>query len=166
VDAYVPEKVSNIGPGILKSGTMGANIFSLAEVYFLRAEAAEAGIHTGDAQVYYEAAVQASFDYLGAGDASAYLAQSIENVGWASSPNKLEAIITQKWIAMNGITAEQSWFDYSRTGYPVDLPVSELASTPDRPVRLFYPASEVSANGENVPAQPNAFNDKIFWAGN
>ena len=166
VDAYVPEKVSNIGPGILKSGTMGANIFSLAEVYFLRAEAAQAGVHSGDPQVYYEAAIQASFDYLGAGDASAYVAQSIENVGWDASTDKVEAIITQKWIAMNGITAEQSWFDYTRTGFPAGLPVSALASTPDRPVRLFYPASEVSANGENVPAQPNAFNDKIFWAGN
>jgi len=28
----------------------------------------------------------------------------------------------------------------------------------------MYPASELASNSENVPAQPNAFTDKIFWA--
>ncbi|MDF1571343.1 MAG: SusD/RagB family nutrient-binding outer membrane lipoprotein [Bacteroidales bacterium] len=168
VDAYVPEKVSNIGPGILKGATMGANILSLAEVYFNRAEAAFKGLlPPGDAKTYYEAGIAASFDYLGVGGAAAYYGQAVPLVGWNSSTNQeLEAIITQKWIAMNGITAEQSWFDYSRTGFPSGLPISELASTSDRPVRLFYPAGEISSNGENVPTQPDAFTDKIFWAGN
>ena len=40
VDAYMPDKVSNIGPGILKSGDMDAIIFTLAESYFNQAEAA------------------------------------------------------------------------------------------------------------------------------
>lgn len=164
VDAYIPELVSNIGPGILKGFDMGANIFSLTEVYFLRAEAAFKGIHVGDPADYYNAAIEASFAYLGAPGAATYIAGSAVN--YASATNKLEAIITQKWIAMNGITAEQSWFDYSRTGYPSGLPVSLRATTDDRPVRLFYPAGEISANGENVPDQPNAFTDKIFWAGN
>mgnify|MGYP006284582487 CR=1 FL=1 len=171
VDAYIPENVSNIGPGILKSGTMGANILSLAEVYFLRAEAALKGLHTGDAQTYYESGIEASFAYLGAPGAGDYIGQSpeIALVSWnvaSTDEERLEYIITQKWIAVNGITAEQSWFDYSRTGYPSGLPISLQASTPDRPVRLYYPASEISANGENVPTQPDAFNDKMFWAGN
>jgi len=51
-----------------------------------------------------------------------------------------------------------------RTGFPTNLPVSLKASTDDRPVRLYYPAGEISANGENVPDQPDAFTDKIFWA--
>jgi hypothetical protein len=38
-----------------------------------------------------------------------------------------------------------------------------LASTPDRPVRLFYTADEISSNGANVPAQLSAFTEKIFW---
>jgi hypothetical protein len=165
VDAYIPELVSNIGPGILQSATMGACIFTLAENYFNQAELVQKGDMTGDAGVLYAAGVQASFDYLGAGDASTYLGQGINLTGWAASAgSELEAIITQKWIATNGITAEQSWFDYSRTGFPSNLPVSDLASTPDRPVRLFYIADEISSNGDNVPAQPHAFNDKIFWA--
>jgi hypothetical protein len=93
-----------------------------------------------------------------------YYSQIKDLVGWASSSDKTEAIITQKWIAVNGITAEQSWFDYSRTGFPTGLPVSLLASTPDRPVRLYYVASEYSSNGDNVPTQPDAFDSKIFWA--
>jgi hypothetical protein len=165
-DAFIPELVSNIGPGILKSATMGACIFTMAESYFNQAEAMlKAG---GDAQALYENGIRASFAYLGVAPADTvetYLSQAVPLVGWNSSGGQeLKAIITQKWIAVNGITAEQSWFDYSRTGFPSDLPISLLASTPDRPVRIFYPAEEISANGANVPAQPDAFTDKIFWA--
>ncbi|MCF6183155.1 MAG: SusD/RagB family nutrient-binding outer membrane lipoprotein [Bacteroidales bacterium] len=163
-DAYVPDKVSNIGPGLLKGGDQDAVIYTLAECYLNQAEAVLDGYIAGDAKTLYESGVQASFDYLGAGSATSYLGQSTNNVAWDSSPDKLEAIITQKWIAENGITAEQSWFDYSRTGFPAGLPVSLLASTPDRPVRLYYPASELTSNGDNVPTQPSAFTAKIFWA--
>jgi hypothetical protein len=144
---------------------MGACIFTVAEDYFNQAELVQKGDMGGDAKALYEAGVQASFDYLGASGAAAYYSQAVPLVGWNSSGGQeLEAIITQKWIAVNGITAEQSWFDYSRTGFPSNLPISMLASTPDRPVRLFYISDEISANGANVPAQPNAFTDKIFWA--
>lgn len=164
VDAYIPELVSNIGPGLLKSETMGACIFTLAESYFNQAEAALNSPSVGNAQTFYEAGIEASFDYLGAPDAAAYYSQARPNVNWVASSNKLEAIITQKWIAVNGITAEQSWFDYSRTGYPSNLPISIQATSSDRPVRLYYPASELSSNGGNVPSQPDAFTAKIFWA--
>lgn len=172
-DQYIFSKVSNLGPGILKSADQDVVIYTLAECYLNMAEAALNGYISGSARSYYEAGVQASFDYLGAGDASAYLAQGLNNVGWTASSDQLEAIITQKWIATNSITAEQAWFEYNRTGlpdpasfgsYPAGLPVSLLASTPDRPVRLFWPASEISSNGANVPSQPDAFTAKIFWA--
>lgn len=165
VDAYVPEKVSNIGPGILKGANQNAIIYTLAESYFNQAEAHFRGLITtgDDAKTLYQKGIQASFDYLGATGAQAYYSQVKNLVGWDASANKLQAIITQKWIALNGLTAEQSWFDYNRTGFPAGLPISRLASTNDRPVRLFYPAGEYSSNGENVPAQPNAFTEKIFW---
>jgi hypothetical protein len=163
-DQFIPANVSNIGPGILKSYNMGAIIFTLAESYFNQAEAAQKAYTTDDAQTLYESGIQASFDYLGAGSAATYYSQGINNVGWSGSLNKIEAIITQKWLAVNGITAEQSWFDYNRTGFPSGLPISLQASKPDRPVRLFYPSSELSANSANVPPQPDAFTDKIFWA--
>lgn len=165
VDAYMPEKVSNLGPGVLKGPDAGAVLYTLAESYLNRSEARLKNLITSgdDAKTLYEKGIQASFDYLGAGDASQYYGQVKDLVGWDASSNKLAAIITQKWIATNSLTAEQAWFDYNRTGYPSALPISLQASTADRPVRLFYPAGEYSSNGENVPAQPNAFTDKIFW---
>ena len=172
IDQYMPEFVSNIGPGLLKSSTMDAIIFTLAENYFNQAELANRGlISVGDqGKDLYENGITASFTYLelSASQASTYYSQGINLVGWNFSPNKLNAIITQKWIAVNGITAEQSWFDYIRTGYPNDVPIPlNYNKTADRPVRLFYPASEYSSNGGNVPAQNDpmeAFTDKIFWA--
>ncbi len=172
VDAYMPEFVSNIGPGILKSSTQDAIIFTLAESYFNQAEAANKGFITvaDGGQQLYESGITASFQYLGlsGSQAAAYYSQVKDLVGWNSSTNKVEAIITQKWIAVNGITAEQSWFDYNRTGFPKDIPIPlNYSKSDDRPVRLFYPASEYSSNGENVPSQNNptaAFTDKIFWA--
>jgi hypothetical protein len=169
VDQYMPDYVSNIGPGILKSGDQDAIIFTLAESYFNQAEMRQKSfITTGaNAQSLYESGITASFLYLGldAADAEDYYTQSKVLVGWNSSANKVEAIITQKWIAVNGITAEQSWFDYNRTGYPSGIPLPlNYNATADRPVRLAYPSGEYSANGDNVPTQPNVFTAKIFWA--
>lgn len=168
VDAYTEEKVSNIGPGILKAGTMGANIFSLAEAHLLQSQAALAGLTADDPKVHFENGVQASFSYLGAGDATGYLNNGVALSDWdnTAAADQLEAIITQKWIAVNGITGEQAWFDYNKHGFPSGCPLSLQASTPDRPVRLMYTADELSANGDNVPTQPDAFTAKIFWAGN
>ncbi|MFZ5429979.1 MAG: SusD/RagB family nutrient-binding outer membrane lipoprotein [Bacteroidota bacterium] len=165
VDAYMPEKVSNIGPGILKGPNMPAIVYTLAESFLNQAEARQRGLITtgDDAKTLYQKGIQASFTTLGAGDATAYYSQVKNLAGWDASSNKIQAIITQKWIAVNGMSAEQSWFDYSRTGYPAGLPISLQATTSNRPVRLFYPAGEYSSNGANVPAQPNAFTEKIFW---
>jgi len=156
--------VANVGSGILKGYDMDQVIMTLAESNFNLAELSLAVGDDASAESYYNAGVAASFAYLGAGDDATYLSQVVQNVSWAGSANKLQAIITQKWIATNGIDAIQSWFDYSRTGYPANLPVSQQASTSDRPVRLAYPSSEGNTN-PNVPTpQPNVFTAKIFWA--
>jgi hypothetical protein len=161
---YGSDYVSNIGPGHLKGPGMPAVIFTLAESYLNQAELAVEGFTgLGDPETLYNNGVTASFTYLGADGASSYLLQAIDNVSYVTSSDKVEAIITQKWLATNGITAEQSWFDYSRTGFPEGLPISVLASTPDRPVRLAYPDSEVTGNGNNIPDQPDVFDVKIFW---
>lgn len=164
VDGLIPAKVSNIGPGILKSAKQGAVLYTAAESYFNQAELDLKFKAGANAKALYESGIQASFDYLMAGSAATYFTQAKDLVNWNTSTNKLQAIITQKWIAVNGIDAIQSWFDYNRTGFPKNLPISALASTPDRPVRLAYPASEVTSNGINLPAQPNVFTAKIFWA--
>ncbi|WP_299254068.1 SusD/RagB family nutrient-binding outer membrane lipoprotein [uncultured Lacinutrix sp.] len=159
-----PEHVSLLGPGILIDSTQDAPIFTLTEALFLQSEAAFKSILVGNAQALYEAGVTASFERLGATGAATYLTQGIPNTGWNASTDKLEAIITQKWIALNGINGFESWIEYNRTGFPANLPVSMLATTADRPVRLAYPNSEISSNSGNLPSQPNVFTDKIFWA--
>ncbi|UFH35821.1 SusD/RagB family nutrient-binding outer membrane lipoprotein [Flavobacterium acetivorans] len=164
VDGLTPEFVSNIGPGILKSASQGAVLYTAAESYFNQAEIDLKFNGGANAKTLYESGIQASFTYLGAGNATTYFSQAKNLVNWNTSTNKLQAIITQKWIAVNGIDAIQSWFDYNRTGYPANLPISALATSANRPVRLAYPASEVTSNGLNLPAQPNAFTAKIFWA--
>lgn len=158
-----PGAVSNIGPGILIGDTQDAIIMTVAETQFNLAELALKGFG-GDPETFYNAGIAASFATLGAGSSTAYAGQSLNNVSYANSTDKEEAIITQKWIAMNGITAEQSWFDWSRTGFPADLPVSVEIPNLVRPMRLAYPASEEGSNADNVPDSPNAFTTGIFWA--
>jgi hypothetical protein len=161
-DTQGPSMVSNIGPGVLIGPDQGAVIMTTAEVYFNLAELADKGFAVGDAGTLYTQGVTASFTQLGltAADASAYLAQGGNLIAYSD----LEDIITQKWIATNGLTAEQSWFDWSRTGFPSNLPVSQEEANLVRPVRLAYPASEVGGNANNLPTQPDPFTAKVFWA--
>lgn len=168
-DQYEPAQVSNIGPGILQAANQPAIMFTLAESYFNQAEARLKNLITNGptTKELYQSGITASFEYLGLTPAAAvtYYSQVVNNVNYDNSTNKEEAIITQKWIAVNGINAEQSWFDYTRTGYPTGIPIPlNYSGSADRPVRIFYPAGEYSSNGENVPSQPNAFSAKIFWA--
>ncbi|MFT4833321.1 MAG: hypothetical protein ACI83W_000274 [Marinoscillum sp.] len=157
-----PELVSNIGPGLLMSSSQDVIIMTAAEIYFNQAELALAGLG-GDPEALYNSGIAASFSTLGADGAAAYSVQNVNNVSYAASADKLEAIITQKWLAVNGITAEQSWFDLSRTGFPANLPISVEVANLERPFRLSYPASELSTNAANVPSQPDVFTTKIFW---
>jgi len=162
-DATV-ENVSNMGPGLLKSFDQDAMIFTLAEAKFLQAELALMFPTLGNPETFYQEGIAASFNYLGATGSVAYFSQPLDLASYSFSSNKLEAIITQKWIALNGIDAIQSWFDYNRLGYPSDMPISLSASGPNIPVRLAYSSSEISSNAANVPTQPDVFSAKIFWA--
>lgn len=75
------------------------------------------------------------------------------NFGLAASTTtsqKLHAIMYQKWVALIGVNAIQSYIDYVRTGYPV-TPLSTTAIQARKPYRLIYPVSEYVANSANVP---------------
>ncbi|MBL7807524.1 MAG: SusD/RagB family nutrient-binding outer membrane lipoprotein [Saprospiraceae bacterium] len=150
-----------------------------AEVYFLRAEAALRGWAGagGTAQSLYEQGVQTSFDQYGLGSAASYLASNssaaayvdpvngTNNAGPASnvSPkwddagsadNKLEQIITQKWLAMYP-DGQEAWSEYRRTGYPRLYPVlvNNSAGKIDSQAgikRINMPAPEYRTNREEV----------------
>lgn len=168
---YTSDDVSHIGPGLLVDSTQDQPIFLFSEALLLQAEAMVNDYIPGGltgAKTMYESAIEESFIYLGVPDAvneaQAYYSQTLPNVGWDSSTNKIEAIITQKWIASNGTNAIESWIELTRTGYPSGLPIP-VESAGTRPVRLLYPSSEIGRNSDNVPTQTtaDAFTSNPFW---
>jgi len=174
IGAYMPANSSTPeGPrvGLLQSDAQSCPILTATESLFLQAEAAERGWISGSAQTLYQNAIAESYIYLLVTNpttaASAYYSQNLVNVGWNASPNKLEAIIDQKWAALNGIDMLEVWSDYRRMHYPSDLPLSNspnvVSQTP--PVRLLYPQIEYQTNAASVNAEGtiNQFTSKIFW---
>jgi hypothetical protein len=163
----------------------------------LQAEADLRGILGGTAATDFNNGIAASFSYLEQGptvnsgdtvtaqaitDAANY--QTANSTSYlanfslaASTAQKTEAIITQKYIALNFIHGEEAWSEYRRTGYPVSSstvlgnPYGAIASTqsqatrPDHlPTRLPYPASEAATNAANVPQGVSVYSSTIFWA--
>ncbi|UOB18470.1 SusD/RagB family nutrient-binding outer membrane lipoprotein [Abyssalbus ytuae] len=165
---FTNNDLSKVGPGLLKSSEQDQIIMLLSESLFTQAEAVERGYMSGDAQALYEEAITESFIYLGVEDAEnealTYYSQADENISWAASSDKIEAIITQKWLALIGTSTIEAWIELTRTGFPSDLPIP-AESDGVRPVRLLYPASEVARNSNNVPSQSkdDAFTQNPFW---
>lgn len=163
--------LSPLGSGLLIDSSQDGYIMTASEALLLQSEAVERGYLTGSmtAKQLFESAITSSFDILGAGSAAGYIsnANSVPGLGWDASANKIEAIMTQKWIALNGSHAIESWIEYTRTGYPV-VPLPTSAQFSDKPNRLMYPNSELVGNSANVPAQTqaDAFSTKVFWDAN
>lgn len=177
--------------GVLKGPTQGQVMLLLAEAEFLQAEAKLKAFIAGDYTTNFDAGITASFRYLYkdvtnvvpatknvATDVAFYKSENSEsylvNIKLATTAaQRLEAIITQKWIAVNMISSEEGYNEFRRTGYPVTVPngdgyrnIASLLSTstrPDRlPSRILYPSSEQSYNAANYKAI-NQFTDLIFW---
>ncbi len=168
---FTSDELAKIGPGLLVSAGQDQIIMSLTEALFVQAEATARGYLPGGdaaAKTLYESAIEASFVQLGvvdaATEAATYYSQTLNNVGWDDSTDKIEAIITQKWVALNGTSSIESWIDLTRTGFPLGLPIpAESAGV--RPVSLLYPSSEGSRNSNNVPSQTagDVFTNFPFW---
>jgi Starch-binding associating with outer membrane len=143
------------------------------ESLFIQAEAAQRGLITATAKDLYNSAVTQSFKYTGLTStaAAAFLSQASPKMNFDNAPNKLEIILTQKWVALDGVAPVEIWTDYRRTGFPLGLHFSPDAArandTP--PIRLLYPQDEINVNNDNVLAayaQQNyvdEFKTKLFW---
>ena len=155
--------LSGVGPGLLVSSSQNAIIMQASESLLLQAEAVARGFMAGDAAALYNAAVQASFDELGAGAAASYLSGSNGYPNGTLAQN-VGAIIYQKWVALMGTNGFEVWIENRRTGYP-DIPVAPNATSTVLPVRLLYPSTEYGTNPNNVPVQTSgdAFTSKVFW---
>lgn len=152
---------------------------SAAESYFLRAEA-KLRWNLGDAsaQSLYEDGIRASFQERGVSGADAYIANnystpadfsdnsgngrdasavSTVTVAWdegASFEQKLERIITQKYLAIFP-DGQEAWSEFRRTGYPKLFTIDHNASggvisTSTQIRRLRFPESEYSNNSAYV----------------
>jgi hypothetical protein len=180
--------------GILKSRSAPAPLFFAFETHFLLAEAALYGYSpdgNSDAKTHFVNGIAASFDFLlrfGAGntllagadpaqDAAGYIAANsgsyLANFDLAATEEqKLEAIITQKYIASNILNSNEAWNEFRRTGYPkisgtapedTFVSIQSTSTRADKlPVRLIYPQSEYNLNG-NTPKIPNAYSNPLFW---
>lgn len=167
-----------------------------AESYFLLAEAALRGWNAGgDAKTFYEEGITTSFNQWGA-NAGNYLESSAKPADWVdplvsdfntaavsqvtpkwddatTNEERLEKIITQKWIAvfpegMNG------WAEWRRTGYPKLFPIVKNESQGVIPTelgvrRLPFTVSEKSNNPGGVAAAVQMLGGadngatRVFW---
>lgn len=173
LDDVNSDRTSGPGFGLAASATVPMWLMTSVEAMFLRAEATARGWLPGDAQQAYEAAVTESFVYLGVPDAvnaaTTYLGNPNLRVAWPTSGGlqaQLAVIMWQKYFALNGIQANETWVDFRRLGV-VNPPLSEAPERGNNPipVRLLYPSGEYSYNAENVGAQGeiSPFTSKIFW---
>ena len=168
----LPAVTSKLGTGMLKTYAAPSPILTDIESLFLQAEAIQQGVITGDAKACYEAAVTQSIIYFGSNAAAAatYLSQVNPNTSFDAAPNKLKVIMTQKWLALNGVSPMPIWNDYRKTGFPDFIHFSQDPNRKnDTPqVRFLYPQTEISTNNENVLKQginnaADCFDHFIFW---
>lgn len=157
------------------SSSTPIQFMNAAEVYFLRSEAALRGWNAGgNEKTLYESGIMTAFSQpLGAtqakaGDASAYIKgttlplpytdpknTSYNNasvgqvsVSWEDATNfeeRLEKIITQKWIALFP-DGQEAWSEFRRTGCPRVIRVARnnsggLIDTKKQIARLPYPTN-------------------------
>ena len=158
---------------------------SLAESFFLRAEAAARGFSNEDAKALYDAGVLAAFARYGL-DGSSFIAAggNYEFPTAGSVEEQVEAIIEQKWVAQVGGNSIEAWFDMLRTGYPsfsdsapgeagydptapgapiFAFPVDAVTANGQYPIRLLIPEDEI-LNNPNAPEQPaGGIFEPVWW---
>jgi hypothetical protein len=177
--------------GLFKGRTAGMVMMLEAEAQLLLAEAQLKGFVAGSAATSFRNGLDASFTYLykditnavvgtPVTDVDNYINQNLGNhladyAAATSDDERLEAIITQKYISMNFIHGHEAWSEFRRTAYPaiVDgssdplLTFASIASVSTRadklPVRVPYASTEYQLNPSNVPNNINQFSDLIFW---
>jgi hypothetical protein len=146
-------------------------IMTGVESMFLVAEATARGFLAGDAKVAYENAVRESFTFLGLTTAQAdtYLTSTDARVAFPASgtlDQKISTIMWQKYFALNGIQANETFNDWRRLGVvQPPLSVAPERGTRQIPRRLLYPTTEYSYNTENVKGVGDItpYSPRVFW---
>jgi hypothetical protein len=178
-------------------------LFDAAETHLILAEAALRGWSTPmSAKDHYEEGVKQSFAFWGAGGVDDYLTNDTgtpfdyddvvekgevndfisritATVKWdeaGTNEQKLEKIITQKWIAAYTNSIE-AWVDHRRTGYP-KLPYNYqndsnsdfgVIADDDFMKRMVFPVGEKTSNtkgyesGVSALGGPDEIGTRLWW---
>ena len=170
----------NLNPNYFFSRERAYLLLGYAESEFLKAEAVLrgwAGMElTGTVEDYYKSGIKASMDYYGIANdkAQAYIDGEKALTGkvfeGSDKEKQLEAIITQKWMAIfpNG---NEGWAEFRRTDYPVLANQLTNNSGGDVPMgknikRILYPYSENSNSyftSHPELLQVNTQGKRLWW---
>jgi hypothetical protein len=162
-----------------EAATDPVEFISLAESYFLQAEADLRYFGGNNAQSLYNQGVLTAFNYYGL-DGSSYVASggAYEFPAAGTLDQKIQSIITQKWISCAyGCHGIEAFFEKCRTGYPLTSPVYSTSSSyvPGQlviskssvlaaglfPKRFVFPYDERAKN-PNTPAEVS-ISTPVWW---
>jgi hypothetical protein len=179
----VKTKYSRIDSTSFISGNdkIPAVVFSAPEIWFLKAEAYQRGIVSGNAEAAFKKAVDLSVKFyydINAGATSdrtpvplpdQSVIDNFVNERWNAYPTKEEAIATQKWIHFGYLQEFEAWTELRRTGMPrlfysIDQGAATSVSS-SVPNRLRYPDNERIFNDANCPrTEDDKFETVLIWA--
>jgi hypothetical protein len=163
----------------VQAATDPVEFISLAESYFMQAEARERYFAGDKAQDLYNQGVIAAFAEVG-DNGSPFVAPGgkYEYPVAGTLEQKIEAIIVQKWASLAyGSHSLEAFFERNRTGYPKSSPVysDDINYIPGQmvyakwgvtggkfPKRLVYPDVERARN-TSTPAQV-PITTPVWWA--
>ena len=154
--------VSGIGQRFANNPAGFSPFMNCSEISFIKAEAYERNLATGDAQAAYENGIRLSCKENGIDDASIATFLTQPEVAWGSgSTSNLEKIYLQKWISLFK-QSEEAWSEARRTDVPLMTNISkDYSSKHNRPpFRLAYADEEKTLN-PNFPT--NIVETDIFW---
>lgn len=157
---------SHVAP-ILETPSFPGILFDYAEVEFLLAEAAARNfVVGGTAKEHYDLGIKASFDFWGAPNSSAYLAQpNVDYNTLITTKSWKEVIGNQKWLALYNRGLE-AWTSIRLLDYPLMATPTDAVS--GFPNRYTYPIVEQTLNGANWSTASSAIGGdepetKLFW---
>ena len=169
-------------------------IITVAEVDFLRAEARQRGWASGDAKQAFVDGVWHSTQFyftqnmnseLVTTGVTSYHASGVPAEAdvrayatriWDAATDKLDLIVSQKWLNFGFFQPSQAWAEVRRTGYPSFLyfPEDSQAQLFKKvPARVRYPSVEQNNNSANYQKALEKLNasdavnyayTKLFWA--
>jgi len=163
---YVPSGVNVAQVNATTTAPMLSVIMSYAEVEFIKAELAQQGKITGDAQTFYEKGVKAAIEQWGAVMPADYFTNPA-TTAYTAYNGTLERIMLQKYYALY-FNDYQQWFESRRTGFP-ELPKGEgMVNNKIMPVRFRYPTTVITNNNAHYKEAVarmggDDINTKVWW---